>query len=167
MDNKTFEERTARLNEVAKIIEKIPDEIRHDAFQLLKDYVTGQKSTPSGKTNSGNTDIEPVNIESKRDFFAQYDNGKPADNVKLLAAWFYNEYGTEAFSIDELREEADNVGITIPSRPDATIKTAAAKGKKLFNSAGRGKYKPTVHGETNLKELYSVKKGTKTRTLSE
>ena len=36
-------------------------------------------------------------------------------------------------------------------------------GKQLFVSAGRGQFKPTVHGEIYLKNSYKVKKGTKTR----
>ena len=100
---------------------------------------------------------------SKETFFASFDHDKPADNVKLIAAWFYREYGIDPFSLEQLRQEANSVGITIPSRPNATLKAARDKGKKLFSTAGRSKFKLTIHGEASLKESYSVKKGIKSR----
>jgi hypothetical protein len=163
MDNKIFKERAERLIEIAKVLEKLPQEIRQESFQLLKGYVTGQKSElPQGQSDQKGKPSS-ANDGSKESFFASFTNDKPADNVKLIAAWFYREYGTDPFSLDELRKEADAVGITIPARPDATLKAARDKGKKLFGSAGKGKFKPTIHGEARLKESYSVKKGTKSR----
>lgn len=163
MDENTFKERSARLADIAKVLEKLPEEVRHDAFQLLKGYVTGQRADESTGKNGHTDATDELEDGSKDAFFAQFDHDKPADNVKLIAAWFYREYGTEAFSIDQLRQESDAVGITIPARPDATLKAARVKGKKMFASAGKGKFKPTVHGEASLRETYSVKKGTKTR----
>ena len=164
MDEKTFKERSTRLTEIAKVLEKLPEEVRHDAFQLLTDYVTGQESdTTQGKTGQRGT-ANSADDGSKEAFFASFDHDKPADNVKLIAAWFYREHGTEPFSLDELRGQADAVGITIPAHPDVTLKAARDKGKKLFSPAGKGMFKPTVHGEANLKDTSSVKKGTKSRT---
>jgi len=52
------------------------------------------------------------------------------------------------------------VGLTVPQRLDKTLLNAKEKGKALFTRAGRGQFKPTVHGEKYLKEQYSVTKGT-------
>jgi hypothetical protein len=83
--------------------------------------------------------------------------------VKLIAAYLYNEYGSEPFSAEEVKNTSDDVGITIPARIDMTLLEAKDKGKKLFKKIGRGTYKPTVHGEAYLKEKYNVAKGTKRR----
>ena len=56
------------------------------------------------------------------------------------------------------------MGVTIPTRVDMTLLSAKENGKKLFARAGTGKFKPTVHGEANLKATYNVKKGTKRRS---
>lgn len=66
--------------------------------------------------------------------------------------------------MEEVRAKADAAGITIPARVDKTFLQATEKGKKLFARAGPGKFKPTVHGEANLRATYSVNKGTKKRT---
>lgn len=100
---------------------------------------------------------------SDEEFFSAHNHDKPADNARLIAAWFYREYGVEPFSVEEVSAKASGVGITIPARVDMTFVQAKEKGKKLFARAGRGKFKPTVHGEANLKATYSVKKGTKKR----
>ena len=85
---------------------------------------------------------------------------------RLTNRWSAREYGAEPFSVDEVRQKADDVGITIPARIDMTFQAAKEKGKKLFARAGRGRFKPTVHGEANLKATYSVKKGTTKRAES-
>ncbi|MBK8057890.1 MAG: hypothetical protein IPK33_08430 [Gemmatimonadetes bacterium] len=163
MDDKEFKTRSSRLEQVAKVLEKLPAEVRSEAFELLKGYVTEHSSetrTKSKETKGGRDSAG----QSEEEFFGAFEHDKPADNAKLIAAWFYREYGAEPFSLDEVRTKADDVGITIPARVDMTFQAAKDKGKKLFARAGTGKFKPTVHGEANLKTTYSIKKGTKKRT---
>lgn len=168
MDKKIFKERVERLEEVSAVLTKLPSEIRAAAFPLLEAYITGSSHTPGTAKPSGKKEEQatPVDFSSAEDFFAAHEHGKPADNVKLIAAYLYNEYGSESFSIDEVRAIARDVGVTIPNRIDATFDAAASGGKKLFVSAGKGKRKPTVNGEAYLKTTYNVKKGTKRRQVS-
>lgn len=163
MDNKEFKLRSGRLEQIAKVLEKLPAEVRGAAFDLLKGYVTGQTLNLRIKAKDAKAHGDTP-LRSEEEFFGSFDNDKPAENAKLIAAWFYREYGTNPFSLDEVREKANAVGITIPARVDMTFVAAKEKGKKLFARAGTGKFKPTVHGEAYLKATYSVKKGTRTRT---
>lgn len=163
MDDKEFKTRSSRLEQIAKVLEKLPAEVRSEAFELLKDYVTEHSSETRVKTKAPKGGRDSAG-QSEEEFFGAFEHDKPADNAKLIAAWFYREYGAEPFSLDEVRTKADDVGITIPARVDMTFHVAKDKGKKLFARAGTGKFKPTVHGEANLKTTYSVKKGTKKRT---
>lgn len=162
MDEKEFKTRAGRLEQIAKVLERLPAEVRSDAFDLLKSYVTEHSSASLTKKAPAKGEPE-VPGESDEEFFGAFDHDKPADNARLIAAWFYREYGVWPFSMDEVREKADGVGITIPARPDMTFVQAKENGKKLFARAGTGKFKPTVHGEASLKATYSVKKGTKKR----
>jgi hypothetical protein len=162
VDDKEFKTRAGRLEQIAKILEKLPPEVRSDAFDLLKGYVTEHSSESRAKSKEKKSEGD-MSTRSEEDFFGAFDHDKPADNAKLVAAWFYREYGAEPFSMDEIREKADAMGIIIPTRVDMTFLAAKEKGKKLFARAGTGKFKPTVHGEANLKATYSVKKGTKKR----
>lgn len=165
MDDKEFKTRSSRLEQIAKVLEKLPPEVRGEAFELLRGYVT--EHSAGARTKTKETKSQPdTATQSEEEFFAAVDHDKPADNAKLIAAWFYREYGAEPFTLDEVRAKADAVGITIPARVDMTLSQAKEKGKKLFARAGKGKFKPTVHGEANLKATYSVKKGTKKRTES-
>jgi hypothetical protein len=166
MDEKTFKERVSRLKEVGKVLETLPAEIRALAFPLISDYVSSGAAHVSAAGHerkshaSGETKAQPVDREG---FFKAFDHDKPADNAKLLAAWLYREYGTEPFSGEEVNELATEVGVTIPGRIDMTFAQAKEKGKHLFARAGRGKFKPTVHGEAYLKATYKIAKGTKQR----
>ena len=166
MDDKDFKIRASRLEKVAKVVEKLPVEIRNDAFSLLKGYVTENISDSSAKKAPAKT-VPDKTDETEEAFFAAFDHGKPADNARLIAAYFYREYGVEPFSVEAVRQKADDVGITIPERIDMTYLSAKEKGKKLFTRAGTSKFKPTVHGEANLKATYKVKKGTQKRAETE
>src|SRR5262249_44693974 len=97
------------------------------------------------------------------EIFTKHTHDKAADNVKLIAASYFSEFGSEPVTTEDIKSRAREVGITIPDRPDVTLKSAISGGKKLFNAVGRGKFKITVHGENYLREAYGVKKGTKTR----
>jgi hypothetical protein len=163
VDDNEFKTRADRLEQISKILEKLPAEVRSDAFELLKGYVTEHSSEPLFKKTSPKDERE-VAGSSDEEFFATFNHDKPADNARLIAAWFYREYGVEPFSLDEVLAKANDVGVTIPNRLDMTFNSAKEKGKKLFTRVGTRKFMPTVSGEANLKATYSVKKGTKKRT---
>ena len=161
MDKKAFEDMQERLAEVNKVVEKLDESIRASAFELLKGYVIGGAFSPAqagkhglGPGTSGTTDLATL-IE-------KHGTEKPSDNVHLLAAEWFRRYGSAPFSLDYLKKSAESSGLTVPERPDMTLKQAQDDGKRIYQSAGHGLYKPTVTGELYLKETYGVTKGTET-----
>jgi len=163
MDEKSFKDRAARLSEVGKIIEKLPAEIRALSFHLLEEYILGDKaSSPDANSGSGGAKKPKLNnTASRNEFLAAHSHDKPSDNVRLLIAALYREYGAEPFSVEELEVLAKDTGVTVPDRMDMTIKQAKRSNKGLFTASSRGFYKVTVHGEAYLKDVYGVTKGTK------
>lgn len=166
MDSKTFKDRVARLQEVNGIVSKLDEAIRAEAFSLLKPYVTGEPA--QGTRTSANAKPEdkaeaPVDTTDAEAFFTKHPDGKPAENVSLIAAYLYSQYGTSPFSIEDVRKTATAAGVTIPERPDMTIRSARRSGKKVFQRSGQNQYKPTVHGEAYFKSQYKVGKGKKIR----
>jgi len=144
-----------RIQEINEIIGGLAPSIRQDAFGLLADYVTrkqrgtSQQDTPS--TPGGGSAEATV-------FFQKFESGRPSENLKLLAAYHYSQYGAAPFTIPELQAIADEASLVIPARPDMTLKGATKAKKKLF-SVKSGRFKPTVHGEQFLREKYEVTKG--------
>jgi len=166
MEDSTFQDRVKRLKEVNEVIEKLDPAIREEAFSLLAGYVTGQPYTgphvgADGSGGQGDSHSEAP----AADLFARFPDGKPSDNVVLIAASLYSQYGAEPFKLDEIRAIAQSVGVTIPSSLDMTLKQAKREGKSLFQHTGRSEFKPTVHGELYFKKTYQVTKGTKKRPL--
>lgn len=161
MDKKEFDERVQRLREVAKVIDKLPAEIRNEAFGLLRRYVTGRNTPDPGATHKHGED--DVSSGDDTSLFSRFDHDRPSDNVRLIAAHLFQQYGAEPFSVDEMKAIAADAGITVPARIDMTLRNALENGKRLFVSAGNSKFKPTVHGESRLKDTYHVKKGNKKR----
>lgn len=158
MKEEEYNERVKKLQEVNGVITKLDPAIREHAFKLLEGYITGRKPKQIGKEEDGDNVDTDDDMES---FFSRFDHEKPSDNAMSIAAYHYSQYGKEPISYDEVKQIAGDVGLTIPERVDMTFKAAKDKGKSLFQSGGRGKSKPTVHGETYLKEKFGVKKGKK------
>jgi len=157
MDRKTFDDAVERLIELNKTVVKLDPAIRLSAFELLKGYVTGvQTKTPAdGKTrlehDGAGSDLEAL--------IGAHPDTRPNENVEILTAHWYAQYGATPFSLENLRSAANEGRLTIPDRIDMTLKQAKEGGKKLFQSAGRGLFKPTVPGELYLKKTYNVRKG--------
>lgn len=160
MDGKEFTESLARLRESVDLLNKLPAEVRLAAFYLLHGKVAPQ--SPAGDGN-GSPASAPVDVTDAESFFKAFNFEQPADNAKLIAGYIYSQYGSEPFSLDEIRQLAKHIGLTIPERIDATFSAAQSEGKKLFQSTGKGKCKPTTHGEAYMKATYNIKKGTKQR----
>lgn len=158
MKKESFKERVARLQEVGKVISGLDPEIRLEAFQLLKSYIESPKSPPTPADHSRKVPISPSS-KSREEFFSAFDHDRPADNVKLITAFLYNQYGVEPFSAHEIDRVAMEVGLTVPARIDRTITQAKTEGKSVYRKTGRGSFKPTVHGEKYLKKTYQVSKG--------
>ncbi|HEY3762508.1 MAG TPA: hypothetical protein VGN23_12245 [Verrucomicrobiae bacterium] len=159
MTQTIFKERLERLKEVNEVLKQIDVTIRPAAFSLLQDYITQNKSVGDGKPSMQKT-RESEGIPDRTEFFSQFTHDKPADNVLLLAAYHYSEYGTASFTVDQMKDLGNEVGVTIPERLDMTFLQAKRDGKALFLRAGRGAFRPTVHGETFFKKSYQVSKGT-------
>jgi hypothetical protein len=162
LDKKAFSEIEGRLLEVNKVIAKLDSSIRVAAFEFLKSYVSGGtlRTIPSDPSNG--PDDEP-SIGDLSDLIQAYPDQKPHENVNLLAAHWFSEYGSHPFTTRYIREQASASGLTVSARIDKALNTAREKGKKLYEAgAKKAMFKPTVVGEAFFKATYHVKKGTKT-----
>lgn len=164
MEISAFHERVKRLKEVNEVIEKLDPAIREGALSLLAGYVTGQPHTADGKQQAvvamGESEESGLQMA---ELFGKYPDARPSENAILIAAWLYSQYGAQPFKLDEMREIAESVGLTVPSSLDMTLKQAQRDGKALFQHTGRSEFKPTVAGELYFKKTYEVAKGTRKR----
>jgi|SRR5579864_1732334 len=166
MDNNAFQERVRRLKEVNEVIKDLDPAIREGALPLLAEYVTGHPITHDGETGQqANDSGSNGSQDGAAEFFAKFPEGKPSDNAVSIAAYVYGQYGAEPFKLDEIREIANSVGLTIPTSLDMTLKSAQRDGKLLFQHTGRSEFKSTVHGELYFKRTYQITKGTKRRLV--
>lgn len=164
MEESAFRECVKRLQEVDEVIKKLDPAIRHDAFLLLAKYVE-KKSASAGESvnedKASNTVVDPTQ------FLAKFAHDKPSDNVKLIAACFYSQFGKAPFTVHEVKSTAEEAGLTIPDDPAATLRMSTKEKKKLFRKTSSGAFAPTVHGEKFFKETYEVTKGTRKKPVKE
>jgi hypothetical protein len=170
LDAKAFGEVETRLLEVNEVIKKLDESIRAAAFDFLKPYIAGGnivvpkdkhgKHDDPALGGSGGTDNLATLIE-------KHASNKPSHNAKLLSAYWYSQYGSAPFTIKWIEDSATSAGLTIPESVGMTFRGAQAKGKPVYEPLGeKGLIKPTITGEGYLKQIFGVKKGTKTPSTS-
>jgi hypothetical protein len=168
-----------RMKEVEKVVLQLDETVRSAAFAIMRDYILagadratseGQPPGSQRRTGSSRADatekkttskvVAPAGLEA---FLNKFESDRPDHNARAIAAHMYREYGLEPFTLEEVRELATEGGVTIPARVDMTFAQAKHEKKKLFKRAGRGKFRPTVHGEAYFKATYGVRMGRKKR----
>ncbi len=128
------------------------------AMMLLGTTPTNDSVFVANASSNGGDAIEMTS------FFEREGNFKPADFAQLCAAYHFSMFGFAPFTFDDLREIAGEAGIVIPDRLDMTIGQAKKNGKKLFQSAGRGQYKPTAAAGVLFRDRWDVRPGKKPKS---
>lgn len=166
MEDEEIKDLKSKLLDINKTIEKLDPAIRAAAFEIMAPYyfadqpakiTAPKKKSPKKESDQKSASVDTSSLES---FLENFEHDKPKDNVMLLVAWLYSQYGAYPIHIKEIKELSDACGLVIPNRSDNTMRTAKEKGKSLFNQQGKG-WKLTVSGELFLKNTYGVKKGNK------
>lgn len=154
----------------AKLAQQVVD------ILINEDSVIRQRAIQAAMMLLGETVLPAVNGQSalSRDtggkdhvdlasFFNRDGEMRPADYASLCAAYHFSQFGAAPFSIADIRGIATEAGVVIPDRVDMTFANATRKGKKLFQPAGRGFFKPTATGSLEFGERWSVKPGRKVK----
>ena len=152
----------SKLAEINKTISALDPSIRLAAFNILapyyfRDYEPGQEEKDTEPKTKPRRHASADDIEK---FFATHEHKKPADNVLLIAAWIYSQNGLVSITAALCSEISTKTGVTIPGRPDNTMRFAKRKAKSLFRQVGKG-WQLTTQGEVFVKETYGVRKGNK------
>jgi len=157
---KKLKEIEVKLRAINSIITKLDPAIKLAAFEVLK-LLLLKNSLETGPTNKNIPTTEGGTSGDVRDFYASFNPTKPADSVLVLAGWLYTQRGSTPFTLTELRDLINDVGVPMPDRIDMTLRNCTRNGKKLFQRAGQGDYRPTVHGENFFKSEMNLKPGKK------
>lgn len=159
MREKSLDGIKKRVLKINSIIKGLDPAIKLPVFEMLKSYINTStieiKHTGTDGNGEGGTNLDDT--QGVREFYSKHQPDKPSDRAQILAAWIYRNRGSQPFTLKEVEELFDKVGEGRPTRLDMTFKAAQRKGKKLFQSAGRGKLRPNVHGENYFKELFKGK----------
>lgn len=140
--------------------------MRHRTIQAAM-MLLGESAPSQAHGQAGSP--EDVGSDSHLDlaaFFNREGEMKPADHAYLCAAYHFSQFGAAPFSTAEIRAIATDAGVVVPDRLDMTFTAATKKGKKLFQSAGRGSFKPTATGSLEFGDRWGVKPGRKTKSPS-
>jgi hypothetical protein len=110
---------------------------------------------------------EDVEADSMAAFFnREGDEFDPSDYAQLCAAYHYFLYGPVDFSIQEIKSIGGQAGVVLPDRLDMTFSQASQDGKRLFQSTGRGRFKPSTTGCVVFRKRWNVKPGRRPKPAS-
>ncbi len=151
---------------VAMLTKEDPD-TRRRAIQAAL-VLLGEASSISNANTRPPKQQQDNNVEpgALAEFFTHDAKLKPSDHAYLCAAYHFSLYGMTAFSLEELKDIAGEAGVVLPDRLDMTLTQAAKKGRKLFQPAGKGMFRPTASAGIVFKERWSVRPGKQAKTTT-
>jgi hypothetical protein len=159
-----------RMKEVEQTVLELHESVRGAAFAMMEGYVLGEARVsgapfvgPTEAMRDGDLLGDDEDIAS---FFSGREIEKPADAVYAAAGYLYSQYGSAPFTTDDIKDVADQVGLTVPGRIDMTLRNARRNKKALFRASKSGQWAPTTTGELMLKETFDIKKGRKKRAAN-
>ena len=159
MDTDEIAEAKKWLIDIDKTIKQLDPAIRLAAFERLAPKYFDTNGSSCQRDSTGQSASSDGDGD-KGDFFESHGDGEPHQNVLLIAAWLYSQFGKFPITRAHVNTEAAETGLTIPDRPDMTMRTAKHDGRNLFRQRGRG-WELTVSGEARVKELFRVRRGNK------
>lgn len=167
MDEQTFKDTVERLKKANAVVLGLDESIRGDAFKILRPYVEGKSTTvrdvlhQDGGEDGGQQ--EAPDTSNAEAFVRSQNLARPADAATAIAAWWFGEYGSAPLRRADVERIGNEIGVTLPNRPDKTLAGMRHDSRPVYRTAGRGKFVPTVpHGELFIQETYGVTKGRKT-----
>ena len=98
MNDKVLSEILERLRAAGEVLDKLPAEVRVQAFDALWPLIAPDAAeSPDKPHRSPAPHKKASHVTGEGAFFASVTHDKPADNVKQIAAYLYSQYGTEPF----------------------------------------------------------------------
>ena len=93
MASDKIKEATEKLLEINKIISKLDPSIRSSAFDILAPLVFEEHMDAGKLRGAGKKIRKTINTVDKEKFLSSFEHDRPKDNVLLIAAWLYSQYG--------------------------------------------------------------------------
>jgi hypothetical protein len=150
---------------IVKVLADADSETRRRAIEAALTLL-GEKSVASPLVSASHgAGRDGTNTQiTLGDFFNRREKLRPAEHAQLCAAYHYSIYGLASFSLDDIRTIGKDAGVVLPDRLDMTLQQATKGGKKLFQSIGRGLFKPTAAAGMFFHEKWGVRPGAKTKS---
>lgn len=160
MSTDQIEEIKKKLKDINVIITTLDPTLRDRALDTLWPlyFPVQHKSSVTASKSSSDSGGKQADTSSAEAFFTSFEQKKPHENVLMIAAWLYSQYGVFPIKPGEVKALASKAGLTVARRVDMTLKQAKEDGKALFSQAN-GAFEPTLSGEAFMKAEFSVKKG--------
>ena len=116
MKDTKIAEAKAKLLEINELIKQLDESIRQTAIQLLVPLYFHVMEEPAESVVGSSSDDkthakgQTHSTDDLGEFIASSEHGKPADNVLLLAAWLYSQYGVYPISTRDIQDLGGSSG---------------------------------------------------------
>jgi len=159
MDDHSLDETLEQVLKIDRVIRQLDESIRIPAFELLTGLYIG-KVNGGGYLTRAHQHLQEHNASvllQGLELFAQhYGNpARPAANVLVLAAWCHLHQQDEALTPRMLRTLATCGGLSIPRRPDCTLRYTSENRKPLFERHEDG-WQLTEAGRAHVEQHFSL-----------
>src|SRR5688572_11787689 len=122
-----------RMKEVEQAVLELDSSVRGEAFAMMREYILdGNEHRILQKSEGEGRRLDSAGPPPALDeFFERHESENDFENALAAAAFWYGQYGTLAFSTQDIRALADNARVTVPMRIDKTLGQLRRDGKPV------------------------------------
>ncbi len=139
--NIEFDTAVRKIKKIDLIVRQLDESIRPLAFQML--------------ANATESDLAVLPLAGLAAFAACHSSGTPAQNMLAMTAWIHLHDNDCLITPQKIKALANVCGLTVPRRPDCTLRYASHKGNRLFIRQGYG-WKLTAYGSAYVTHAYGI-----------
>jgi hypothetical protein len=143
--NIEFDTAVRKIKKIDLIVRQLDESIRPLAFQMLANATESDLS--GGK--------QTLPLAGLASFAACHSSGTPAQNMLAMTAWIHLHDSDCLITPQKIKALANVCGLTVPRRPDCTLRYASHKGNRLFMRQGYG-WQLTVYGSAYVTNAYGI-----------
>lgn len=149
---KEFDATVEQIFRIDQIVRQLDESIRPLAFEIL---ARASAAAPIPQAADSALPPAPLPLSGLPAFAANHAGDTPAQNMLTLAAWLHLHDGNSPITPQKIKALADVSGLTVPRRPDCTLRYASHRNHRLFQRQGYG-WLLTPYGQAYVRQTFGT-----------
>lgn len=153
--NTEFDTAVEQIFRIDRIIRQLDESIRPLAFQILARAAASADTPAAAVIPLALRPQPPLPLAGLPAFAERHAGDTPAQNMLALAAWIHLHDDDNPITPQKIKALAEVCGLSVPRRPDCTLRYASHHNHRLFQRQGYG-WLLTPYGRAYVRQTFDM-----------